>query len=120
MYRNMNKVCLYGTVATEPHFGTVEKNGMKYCTIMMTVDRGFGSDKIVYVPVIMFGDMAEAGARTIAYNQKLGVEGRLGTSSFGGQERLSVVATKLDLPDYQSMVAEEIIEHFRKYKEDNK
>ena len=110
----MNKVCLYGRVADEPHFGIVEKNGFRYCAILLELDVNRKDLPTIFVPVLMYGEMAETAARIITEGYHLGVEGRLGLDEYKGQKRLTVIATRLSVEEAENNIAARMIHEMRR------
>ena len=110
----MNKVCLFGRVSAEPHFGVVEKNGFRYCAILLEVDVNRRDLPTIHVPVLMYGEMAETAARVITEGYRLGVEGRLGLDEYRGQKRLTVIATRLYVEEAENNIAARMLHEMRK------
>lgn len=103
----MNRVVLIGRLARDPELKYLPGNGTANCTFSIAVDRRVkqGEEKKAdFIRIVAWGKTAELVAQYMSKGRKIGISGRIQTSSYetkDGEKRTSfdVVAEEVEFLD---------------------
>ena len=106
----MNKVVLIGRLVKDPELKFTPGAGTAVCTFTLAVNRRFkkeGQPSADFVPIVIWGKIAESTANYKKKGELIGVAGRIETSSYeakdGGRRYVTeVIADEVQFLDYGS------------------
>lgn len=80
----MNKVIIIGNLTKEPNVSyTTSNDPLCVCKMTVAVNEGYGDKKqTAYIPVTVFGKVAENCERFLSKGSKICVQGRIQTGSY--------------------------------------
>lgn len=104
----MNKVVLIGRLTKDPELKFTPGAGTAVCTFTLAVDRRFkkeGQPSADFVPVVVWGKIAESTANYMSKGKLIGIAGRIETRSYeakdGGRRYVTeVIADEVQFLDY--------------------
>lgn len=85
----LNKVVLIGRLTKEPELKFTPGNGTAVCTFNLAVDRRFSKDgekEADFIPIVVWGKIAESTANYTAKGSLVGVSGRIQTRSYDAKD----------------------------------
>lgn len=85
----MNKVVLIGRLTRDPELKFTPGNGTAVCTFTMAVDRKYkreGQPSADFVPIVVWGKIAESTANYMSKGKLIGIAGRIETRSYGSKD----------------------------------
>lgn len=85
----MNKVTLIGRLTKDPELKYTPGNGTAVTTITIAVDRRFSKDgqkEADFIPVVIWGKIAETTAQYTAKGKLIAVSGRIQTRSYDAKD----------------------------------
>ena len=106
----INKVVLIGRLTKDPELKFTPGAGTAVCTFTLAVDRRFkkeGQPSADFVPIVIWGKIAESTANYKKKGELIGVAGRIETRSYeakdGGRRYVTeVIADEVQFLDYGS------------------
>lgn len=106
----MNKVVLIGRLTKDPELKFTPGTCTAVCTFILAVDRRFkkkGQPSADFVPIVVWGKIAESTANYKKKGELIGVAGRIETRSYeakdGGKRYVTeVIADEVQFLDYGS------------------
>ncbi|HAR84468.1 MAG TPA: single-stranded DNA-binding protein [Clostridium sp.] len=104
----MNKVVLIGRMTKDPELKFTPGTGTAVCTFTMAVNRRFkkeGQPDADFIPIVVWGKIAESTANYMSKGKLLSVAGRIETRSYeakdGGRRYVTeVVADEVSFLEY--------------------
>lgn len=93
----MNGVHLIGRLTRSPELRSAQ-SGTEVCRMRVAVPGRDREAEPVYVDVVCFDSQAGACAEHLSQGHRIGVEGRLGYSEWGGRRRLEALPSRGDRP----------------------
>lgn len=100
----MNKVVIIGRLTKDPELKYTPGNGTAVTTINLAVDRQVKKDKpkeADFIPVVIWGKMAEATAQYMSKGKLIGIAGRIQTRSYDHKDGHKVYVTEVVAEDVQ-------------------
>lgn len=106
----MNNVCLVGNLTRDPE---VRDGTTTICRFTVAVTDGYGdNEKTSFIPIVVFGKLADNCGQYLTKGSKVGVQGRIQTGSYerDGQKvyttdiianRVEFLSSKGNRPDYE-------------------
>ena len=95
----MNKVMLIGRLVKDPELRFAQGTGTAIANFTVAVDRRFpskdGQKEADFIPVVVFGKIAETVANYTSKGKLIGVSGRIQTRTYDAQDGSKRYVTKL-------------------------
>lgn len=85
----MNKVVLIGRLTKDPELKYTPGNGTAVTTLTLAVDRRFSKDgqrEADFIPVVIWGKIAETTAQYVTKGKLLGVSGRIQVRNYDAKD----------------------------------
>ncbi len=93
----MNLAVIIGRCARDPELKFIPSSGMAVCKMTIAVDRDMAKDKkqeaqnqgkqtADFIPVTIFGKMAETSAQYLSKGSQVAVKGRINTGSYSKED----------------------------------
>lgn len=106
--RERNKVVLIGRLTKDPELKFTSGTGTAVATFTLAVNRRFkreGQPEADFVPIVVWGKMAESTANYMSKGRQLAVVGRIETRSYEGKDGVrryvtEVIADEVDFIDW--------------------
>ncbi len=102
----MNLAVIIGRCARDPELKFIPSSGMAVCKMTIAVDRDMAKDKkqeaqnqgkqtADFIPVTIFGKMAETSAQYLSKGSQVAVKGRINTGSYSKEDGSKVYTTDI-------------------------
>lgn len=100
----MNKVVLIGRLTKDPELKFVPGTGTAVTTCTLAVDRRFkkeGQQEADFVPIVIWGKIAETTANYMSKGRLMGVSGRIQTRSYDAKDGTKRYVTEVVADEVQ-------------------
>lgn len=100
----MNKTVLIGRMVSDPELKFIPGSGTATCSFRIAVNRKYkkeGQPEADFIPVVVWGRMAENVAQYMAKGRQIGICGRIETRSYENKEGNRVYVTEVIAEDVE-------------------
>ena len=100
----MNKVVLIGRMTKDPDLKFAPGNGTAVCTLTLAVDRRFkkeGQQDADFIPIVIWGKIAENTANYTQKGSLIGVSGRIQTRNYDAKDGTKRYVTEVVADEIQ-------------------
>ncbi|MBV1816883.1 single-stranded DNA-binding protein [Clostridium cochlearium] len=94
----MNRVVLIGRLTKDPDLKFIQGSGTAVTNFILAIDRRFakeGQQQADFVPIVVFGKIAEATANYMRKGSQIGINGRIQTRNYENKEGQKVYVTEV-------------------------
>lgn len=97
----MNKTVLVGRLVKDPELKFTPGNGTAVCTFTLAVDRRKRDDGADFIPIVVWGKIAENTANYTAKGSLVSVSGRIQTRSYDAKDGTKRYVTEVVAEEVQ-------------------